>query len=144
VPAEKTALENMFLALKPGGVALILVPRGMGLYGTLDTALDHCRRYARDELADRCRAVGFDVEDIFGFNRVSVFPWYLNGRILKRRHFGKVQLKIFDSLVWLFRRIDPFLPWQGLSLIAVARKPAPARTEIAPAQPVPAGNSIEG
>jgi hypothetical protein len=31
-------------------------------------------------------------------------------------------LKIFDKTVWLWRRIDPLLPWPGLSLIMVARK----------------------
>jgi hypothetical protein len=28
--------------------------------------------------------------------------------------------------VWLWRRVDPVLPWPGLSLIAVARKPVRA------------------
>jgi len=31
-------------------------------------------------------------------------------------------LKLFDKTVWIWRRIDGLLPWQGLSLIAVARR----------------------
>lgn len=48
-------------------------------------------------------------------------------RILWRKHFEKLQLKLFDSLVWLWRLVDPFLPWPGLSLIVVAQKPPAER-----------------
>ena len=37
--------------------------------------------------------------------------------------FGRVQLKIFDLMVPIVRRLDRFLPWPGLGLIAVARHP---------------------
>jgi len=30
---------------------------------------------------------------------------------------------MFDRLVWLWRRIDRFLPWEPTSLIVVAAKP---------------------
>ena len=50
--------------------------------------------------------------------------WWFNGRVLRRRHFGKLQLKVFDGLVGLWRHVDHWLPWSGISLIAVARKPA--------------------
>jgi hypothetical protein len=39
-----------------------------------------------------------------------------------RRRISKPVLKIFDKTVWIWRRIDRFLPWRGLSLIVVARK----------------------
>jgi len=32
------------------------------------------------------------------------------------------QLRVFDKMVWLWRRVDRFLPWAPTSLIAVARK----------------------
>jgi len=123
VEHDDDALRNMYEALSPGGRALVLVPRGMWLYGSLDEVLDHYRRYSAEELATKCRAAGFEIERLFTFNRVSVFPWFVNARILKRRHFGKLQLKLFDSTVWFWKHFDRLLPWKGLSLIVVARRP---------------------
>ncbi len=42
---------------------------------------------------------------------------------LKRKTFSKIQLKIFDSMVWIWRVIDKVFPWRGISLVAIARKP---------------------
>jgi glycosyltransferase involved in cell wall biosynthesis len=126
VPDEAGALANIFGALSEGGRALILVPQHPWLFGSLDTALGHCRRYTRRSLEQALLAAGFGIERIFDFNRVSVPGWWLNGRLLQRRHFGRVQLKILDSFLWLFRRIDRWLPWSGISLIAVARRPGPS------------------
>ncbi len=122
VKDDRRALANIHRALKPGGRACILVPQGARLFGSLDEVLGHYRRYSRDELAQRMTETGFDVEHVMDFNRVAVPGWYLNGRVLKRKHFGKVQLKLFDSTVWLWRRLDRFLPWQGVSVIAIGRK----------------------
>jgi len=63
------------------------------------------------------------VEETRPFNRVSVPAWWFNGKVLRRRSFSRIQLKIFDLLVPILRRVDRFLPWQSLGLIAVAKKP---------------------
>jgi hypothetical protein len=63
------------------------------------------------------------VETILRFNRITRPGWYVNGTVLKRRDFGQFQLWAFDRLVWLWRRIDGFLPWKPVSLIAIASKP---------------------
>ena len=123
---DGAALTNFFAALTPGGRALILVPHHPRLAGSLDEVLGHVRRYTRQELTDKLSAAGFQVERIFSFNRIGVPGWWLNGRVLKRKHFGKLQLKFYDALVWLWRPLEHVLPWPGLSLIAVARKPIPA------------------
>jgi 2-polyprenyl-3-methyl-5-hydroxy-6-metoxy-1,4-benzoquinol methylase len=44
VPDDRTALQNILSSLEPGGRAIILVPEGMSVYGTLDKVLGHCRR----------------------------------------------------------------------------------------------------
>lgn len=124
VENDALALRNIFRTLRPGGAACILVPRGPRLYGTLDEALGHFRRYTAAQLANKMKEAGFEIDKQFTFNRVSVFGWWLNGKILRRKRFDKLQLKIFDSSVWLWRRIDRLFPWQGLSVIAIGRKPA--------------------
>lgn len=124
------SLANFFSALEPGGRLLLYVPQGPWLYGTLDRALDHRCRYDEKTLRQQLDSAGFVIESIEGFNRVSVPGWWLNGKILRRQRFSRIQLKIFDLLVPLFRVIDRFLPWKGLGLVCVARKPA--ADELAP------------
>ena len=84
--------------------------------------LGHKRRYTREGLRATIEAQGFQIERMFDFNRATTPGWRLNGQILKRRHFSKVQLKAVNLLTWLFRRLDGVLPWPGASLIAIARR----------------------
>ena len=63
------------------------------------------------------------MERILEFNHVSRPSWYFTGKIAKRSRISRFQLKIFDRLVWLWRRIDRFIPWKPTSLIAIAIKP---------------------
>jgi glycosyltransferase involved in cell wall biosynthesis len=123
VPDYESSLRNMFAALLPGGRAIILVPQGQWLFGSLDRVLDHQLRYSRKLLTDRSKAAGFEIEHVISFNRAGLLPWFLNGKILRKKTFGRLQLKIFDSLVWLWRILDRILPFPGLSLIAILRRP---------------------
>ncbi len=115
-------LRNIHSALRPGGRAIVLVPHGQEIFGTLDTTLGHYRRYSHQELTAKMEQSGFRVEQMLNFNRISRPGWYLNGTLLKRTTLGAFQLQLFDQLVWLWRRIDQHLPWPPASIIAVAVK----------------------
>lgn len=117
------ALQNIRSALQPGGRAIVLVPQDQGVYGTLDEVLGHYRRYSAAELRERMEAAGFRVERVFEFNRVTRPGWWLNGRVLRRRTFGRMQLRVFDGLVPLWRRVDGLLPWRGVSLVGIGMVP---------------------
>jgi glycosyltransferase involved in cell wall biosynthesis len=123
VDDDKQALRNIHRALQPGGRLCLLVPCGRWLYGTLDSATGHKRRYSTQDLSEMVAAAGFQVEKCFGFNKIAVPGWFLNSRILRRKTFGRLQLKAFDAFVWLWRKIDRWLPWAGISYIVIARKP---------------------
>ncbi|MBV9762178.1 MAG: class I SAM-dependent methyltransferase [Acidobacteriaceae bacterium] len=112
-------LRNLRTALALGGRAIVLVPQGESVYGTMDETLGHYRRYSKAELEARMREAGFRAEGILEFNRITYPGWFLNGRILRRRSVSRVQLWLFDLLVPLWRRIDPHLPWPPTSLIGV-------------------------
>jgi SAM-dependent methyltransferase len=116
------ALTNIRSALGKGGRAIILVPCGPWLFGTLDEVLGHCRRYTSAGLAAVARKAGFDVESILEFNRPGVFAWWLNGRVLRRRTFGLGQIRILNLLTPIFRFLDPLLPLPPLSIIAILRE----------------------
>ena len=117
------ALRNIHSILMPGGRAIILVPQDQKIYGVMDEALGHYLRYSKELLQSRIEEAGFTVERILDFNRASRPGWYFSGRILKRRTVSRFQLWAFESLVWLWRRIDQRLPWPSVSIIAICVKP---------------------
>ena len=119
---DVTALENLRLCLRCGGRAVILVPQGPRAYGTLDRVLHHCRRYTKPDLEDKIIIAGFRFENFIEFNRITFPGWILNSRILCRKTLSGAQLRLFDLLVPLWRRIDRFLPWPSTSLIAIASR----------------------
>lgn len=108
--------------LQVGGVLLVLVPQGHGLYGSIDRTLGHKRRFHPRELQLLLEQRGFEVVRWIQLNKIGTPAWWIYGRLLQSRHISKVTLKLFDKSVWLWRWIEPILPWRGLSLIAVARR----------------------
>jgi SAM-dependent methyltransferase len=120
---DAAALRNMYDTLSPGGRAIILVPQGQEVYGTLDAALGRFRRYSIPELRQKMQEAGFMVETTLTFNRVSRPAWHLSGTLLKRSALSRFQVKVFDRLVWLWRRVDGLLPWPSTSIIGIGTKP---------------------
>jgi glycosyltransferase involved in cell wall biosynthesis len=119
---DSEGLRNIHSVLRKDGRAIVLVPHGQEIFGTLDVALGHYRRYSHEELKEKMEQAGFRVETILDFNRISRPGWYVTGKVLKRTTLSAVQMKIFDRLVWLWRRIDQRLPWPPTSIIAIAVK----------------------
>jgi len=116
------ALRNLCSALRTGGRAVVLVPQDQRIFGTLDAALGHFRRYSKEELKGKMEQCGFRVEQIIGFNRVSRPGWFVTGKILKRRTISAKQLWVFDRMVGLWRALDRFFPWKATSIIAIGVK----------------------
>ncbi len=119
---DVSALRNIYDALDAGGRAIILVPCGPWLYGTLDRVLGHFRRYTRPRLVEIAQQAGFQVDEMLKFNRIGVLAWWLNGRVLHKKTFALGQIRILNFLTPLFRLLDPLLPLPPLSLIAILRK----------------------
>lgn len=119
---ESQALRNTHAVLKPGGRVVFVVPAGERLFGTVDEAVGHVRRYNARSFETRLRAAGFDVERVFSMNKVGVFGWILNGKILRRKSLGRFQMKAFNAIVPVLKLVDRLMPWTGLSLVVVARR----------------------
>ena len=115
------ALRNICGSLEKEGRAIILVPSGPGLYGTLDKVLGHYRRYTRDQLVEACARAGFRVEKVLKFNRIGSPGWWWNGKVLKKTTFGFWQIKLLNTLIPFVRPIDRFLPLPHLSWIVILR-----------------------
>jgi glycosyltransferase involved in cell wall biosynthesis len=108
--------------LKPGGSLVVLVPQSQTLFGTLDQALGHRRRFSKAQLDALLAEQGFAIRDIRQLNKIATLGWWLYGKILRTRHINKFMLKIFDKTVWIWRHLDGLMPWPGLSLVGVATK----------------------
>ena len=119
---DAATLSQIREILEPGGTLVLLVPAMPAIYGTLDRALHHFRRYGKEELDGKLRAAGFAVENTRFLNRPGVVGWYVNSRILKRRVLPRGQLRAFSWLMPILRRETANPPGFGMSLLAIARK----------------------
>ena len=132
VDDDVAALRNIRAVLAPAGRAIVLVPQGPEVFGTLDEVLGHRRRYTVASLTALAGEAGFTVKELVHFNRVGRPAWWLNGKLLKRRTFGLGQILLLNLLTPLFRVVDRLLPFHALSLIAVL-EPAAAEPSSAAA-----------
>jgi SAM-dependent methyltransferase len=110
--------------LLSGGALLLLVPALPAIYGSLDEAFDHYRRYTRPELERSLRAAEFEIETVYYLNFVGVAAWFAAGRIMRRATLGRAQVRFYDRWVipWLRRLESRVHPPLGQSLLAIARK----------------------
>ena len=120
---DRAVIAHADQVLKPGGNMIFIVPHGEKLYSSLDSAIGHYRRYDKEQLISLFNDFGYQVEECFTLNKIGVIGWWYRGKIAKQNAIGRVGLKAFNMLVPLFKLIDPILPWKGLSLVIVARKP---------------------
>ena len=114
-------LRSLRTTVKRGGNAIVLAPQGQGLFGTVDRTLGHKRRFSETELREMLDKAGFVVERIHQVNKIGKPAWWLYSKVLGKRSISKLPLKIFDKTVWIWRRVEGLLPWQGLSIVVVAR-----------------------
>lgn len=116
------ALRRFRQILAPGGKVIVLVPALMQLYGSIDEAVGHHRRYTKKTLAAAFEAAGFDVETLEWMNLVGAPGWFLNNRIFKRRAVPRLQLKLYDAIAPLLADLESRVSLPiGMSLFAVAK-----------------------
>jgi glycosyltransferase involved in cell wall biosynthesis len=124
IEKDRETLADLFALLSPGGRLILVVPALQKLYGTLDTHLHHVRRYEKAELEEKIRAAGFALEDVRFLNRPGILGWWINGKVFRRRVLPSSQLAAFKLLLPMLKREEAHPPSVGMSLLAIARKPA--------------------
>lgn len=118
------AMRGIHARLRPGGRLVALVPAHPALYGATDRLVFHERRYSRQVLRSRLTEAGFRVDQLRYVNPLGALGWFVSSRILQREQIPEGPLKLYDKLVPVLRAIDRLpLPF-GLSLWAVATRPA--------------------
>ena len=119
---DRGAVLNFKGLLPPGGRLVVLVPANPALFGSMDEAVGHFRRYTRRALSDLLTGCGFTVEALEPMNVLGIPGWFVNGRLLRRRAMPPLQLRAYDLLAPTLARLEDRLrPKVGMSLLAVAR-----------------------
>ena len=121
---DEGAVRAVYALLEPGGTFTLLVPCHPALLGPFDRDIGHHRRYSKRGLRRKLEASGFTVERMRRSNPVGALGWLVNVRLFGLRRLRGTGL--FDRLVPAFAVLDRVELPLGLSLIAVARKPAAA------------------
>jgi SAM-dependent methyltransferase len=135
VDDDRAMLGRIRSLLRPGGSLLLFVPALRWLYGSLDALVHHRRRYTREELRAVVASADLQVSFLRYFDVLGVLPWFVAGRVVKRRRFDELAAKLYDrTAVPLGERIERHLPPPlGKNLICVGTRVA----EPSPTAPAP-------
>ncbi|TVQ86531.1 MAG: class I SAM-dependent methyltransferase [Deltaproteobacteria bacterium] len=121
---DVAVLRDAYRLLRPGGHLKLAVPALPFLLGSLDEVVGHRRRYRRRTIAEAVRAAGFREIRVRYFDLLGVAPWFIAGRVLRRRSFDAGPAMAFDRLVVPVGRVAESVlkPPLGKNLICLARR----------------------
>jgi SAM-dependent methyltransferase len=140
IEADDLAVTQLARILRPGGVLIVEVPAGPGLYDAYDQHLMHFRRYAMGGLLALVRAAGFEVLERSHLGFCLYPPFWLTkqlSRLNPAREAAKIEERVKTSmsasrrtgglgpLAMAFERRlrrSVYLPF-GIRCLLVARKP---------------------
>ena len=125
---EFMAAANMHMILEPSsGHLLLIVPAHAHLFGSLDRAAGHFRRYSKSSLTALLRNVGFEILRARYVNALGAIAWYVNAKVFRTGDLNarsvNTQAIIFDRFaVPVIRSLESVLkPPFGQSLVVVGR-----------------------
>jgi SAM-dependent methyltransferase len=118
-------LRQAYELLAPGGTVVLFAPALQSLYGSLDAAFDHFRRYSRAGMATLLTRGGFSLEHTRYLNFPGVFSWFLAGKVLRQATLKPAQVRFYDRYVIpVVSRVEGWCePPIGQNLLAIACKP---------------------
>lgn len=125
VPDDHQFLVDALSSVKSGGHLLLFVPALPAIFGSLDVAFEHHRRYTRQSLSRAIEGAGWDTVRISYMNFPGIAAWYVAGRILRRASITAGNTRTYDRfIVPIVSRIETLVePPVGSNLLAIARKP---------------------
>lgn len=110
IPDDVAALQCMRALLRPGGRAIVLVPALPCLYGEMDRAMGHVRRYTLPSLRRAFAQAGLKPRQGHYMNLVGVAGWLWHGRIRGKANIPESATLTFDRMVPLLSAIERLVP----------------------------------
>jgi len=129
IAEDQAFLDDAHAALTPGGTLLLLVPALPRIYGSLDQASGHYRRYTKTALASKLHVAGFGIIRLASVNLLGIAGWFFTGRVLRRMTLQSRYVRWYDQWVipWLSRLEERWERPCGQSLIVITQKFEPTR-----------------
>jgi hypothetical protein len=123
IAEDQAFLDDAHAALTPGTL-LLLVPALPRIYGSLDQAFGHYRRYTKTALASKLHVAGFGIIRLAYVNLLGIAGWFFTGRVLRRMTLQSRYVRWYDQWVipWLSRLEERWEAPCGQSLIVIAQK----------------------
>lgn len=120
---DEKSLNNLYSLLNKNGKLIIIVPSQMFLFGEIDKAIGHFRRYHKNKLLDIMKKIGYRIIYQKRLNLLGSFGWFISGKILRQTKIKKGNIKLFDLIAPLFLGMEKFYePPIGTSLLIIASK----------------------
>ena len=121
--ADDGAMMRRLAALaRPAARIVLIVPAGPSVYGPIDRAVGHFRRYSRASLSALFAQAGLAPERLRYSNLAGLLGWGYNSRLRRRVTQSNGQIRLFDRLVPVLAAVERVVPPpRGMSLLGVAR-----------------------
>jgi len=121
---DQKAFDNCFKLLRKGGHLLLFVPAGPEIFGSLDEALGHYRRYTKSDLAKKAEKAGFGIIKLRHVNLIGFFLWFVRGWLVRANNSSdRLFAWLFDLLITPLLYLERYIPVPfGQSLILIAQK----------------------
>jgi len=124
---DHSALKKLLSLLKKNGYLILQVPSFNFLYSNYDELVGHYKRYVKKDFIDIKNKMNLNIKDMYYFNFIGAFGWWVNYCLLKKTEKGKSntakQLKFYDKyLVPLIKILDFKFINFGISLFVIIKK----------------------
>jgi SAM-dependent methyltransferase len=123
IKEEGEALSYFRDWLAPGGKLVLQVPAHEWLFGSMDEALEHQRRYTRASAKKALLENGFELVLPPKYLYMAAAPgWWWVGKVRKSQVVPEATIRFANAVVSISRGIEAIIPAPfGLTLIAVGR-----------------------
>lgn len=123
IKKDKNAMENLYKLLHNNGYLILLVPSHPFLYGQLDKAIGHFRRYKKNNLVQKLNYLKFKIKSARVLNLLGAIGWFIAGRFLKESKVENEKIKIFNFLAPFILPLEDLIePPFGTSILIIAQK----------------------